>query len=79
MKGSFLGLKRKAMKIFTYEELLAMEQQTNDEYSENDMVIEDNDFIKNNLNRSLFIHIGNGQYILDYEKIEKNTNLICLQ
>ena len=74
----FLGLKRKPVQIFTLEELKDMEQKTNDEYenSDNDMFIEDTDFFKKIINQSLFIHIGNGQYILDYEKIQKNTNLI---
>ena len=74
----FLGLKRKPVQIFTLEELQAMEQKTNDEYenSENEMIIEDIGFFKTIISQSLFIHIGNGQYILDYEKIKKNTNLI---
>ena len=33
----FLGLKRKPVQIFTYEELQAMEQKTNDEYENSDM------------------------------------------
>ena len=74
----FLGLKRKPVQIFTYEELQAMEQKTNDEYenSDNEMIVEDDDFFKKIINQSLFIHIGNGQYILDYERIQKNPNLI---
>ena len=74
----FLGLKRKPVQIFTLEELQAMEQKTNDEYenSDNEMFIEDADFFKTIISQSLFIHIGNGQYILDYEKIQKNPNLI---
>ena len=74
----FLGLKRKPVQIFTLEELKDMEQKTNDEYenSDNDMLIEDTDFFKQIVHQSLFIHIGNGQYILDYEKIQRNTNLI---
>ena len=74
----FLGLKRKPVQIFTYEELQAMEQKTNDEYenSDNEMMVEEGDFFKTIIKQSLFIPIGNGQYILDYEKIKKNTNLI---
>ena len=74
----FLGLKRKPVQIFTYEELQAMEQKTNDEYetSDNEMIVEDDDFFKKIINQSLFVHIGNGQYILDYERIQKNPNLI---
>ena len=74
----FLGLKRKPVQIFTLEDIQAMEQKTNDEYenSDNEMFIEDVDFFKTIISQSLFIHIGNGQYILDYEKIKKNTNLI---
>ena len=74
----FLGLKRKPVQIFTLEEILAMEQKTNDEYenSDNEMLIEDVDYFKPTIKQSLFIHIGNGQYILDYEKIQKNPNLI---
>ena len=74
----FLGLKRKPVQIFTYEELQAMEQKTNDDYenSDNEMMVEDGDFFKMIIKQSLFIPIGNGQYILDYEKIEKNPNLI---
>ena len=74
----FLGLKRKPVQIFTLEELQAMEQKTNDEYdnSDNDMFVEDADFFKTIIHQSLFIHIGNGQYILDYDKIQKNPNLI---
>ena len=74
----FLGLKRKPVQIFSLEDIQAMEQKTNDEYenSETDMMLEDGDFFKTIVNQSLFIHIGNGQYILDYEKIEKNSNLI---
>ena len=74
----FLGLKRKPVQIFTYEELQAMEQKTNDEYenSDNEMIVEDDDFFKKIINQSLFIHIGNCQYILDYERIQKNPNLI---
>ena len=73
-----LGRKRKGFKILTLEDIHAMEQKTNDEYenSEQDMIIEENSFNINILNHSLFIPIGNGQYILDYEKIQKNTNLI---
>ena len=73
-----LGLKRKPVQIFTLEELQAMEQKTNDEYdnSDNDMFVEDADFFKTIIHQSLFIHIGNGQYILDYDKIQKNPNLI---
>ena len=74
----FLGLKRKPVQIFTNEELQAMEQKTNDEYenSDNEMIVEDDDFFRKIINQSLFIHIGNGQYILDYERIQKNPNLI---
>ena len=74
----FLGLKRKPVQIFTLEELKDMEQKTNDEYenSDHEMIIEDGDFSKFIISQSLFIPIGNGQYILDYEKIQKNTNLI---
>ena len=74
----FLGLKRKPVQIFTLEDLQAMEQKTNDEYenSDNEMFIEDADFFKTIISQSLFIHIGNGQYILDYEKIQKNPNII---
>ena len=74
----FLGLKRKPVQIFTYEELQAMDQKTNDDYenSDHEMMVEDGDFFKTIIKQSLFIPIGNGQYILDYEKIEKNPNLI---
>ena len=74
----FLGLKRKPVQTFTLEDIQAMEQKTNDEYdnSDNEMFVEDSDFLKTIIKHSLFIHIGNGQYILDYEKIQKNTNLI---
>ena len=74
----FLGLKRKPVQIFTLEDIQAMEQKTNDEYenSDNEMFVEEPDFFKTIISQSLFIHIGNGQYILDYEKIQKNTNLI---
>ena len=74
----FLGLKRKPVQIFTLEDIQTMEQKTNDEYenSENEMIIEDIGFFKTIISQSLFIHIGNGQYILDYEKIQKNPNLI---
>ncbi len=73
-----LGHKRKPVQIFTLEEIQAMEQKTNDEYenSDQEMCIEDSNFNKTSKYQSLFIHIGNGQYILDYDKIEKNTNLI---
>ena len=75
----FLGLKRKPVQIFTLEELQAMEQKTNDEYenSDNEMFIEDADFFKTIISQSLFIHIGNGQYILDYEKIQKIRIWFC--
>ena len=74
----FLGLKRKPVQIFTLEDIQTMEQKTNDEYenSENEMIIEDIGFFKTIISQSLFIHIGNGQYILDYDKIQKNPNLI---
>ena len=74
----FLGLKRKPVQIFTLEDIQAMEQKTNDDYENSDaeMLIEDGNFNKIVLNQSLFIPIGNGQYILDYDKIQKNTNLI---
>ena len=74
----FLGLKRKPVQIFTFEDIQAMEQKTNDEYENSDaeMFIEDGNLNKIPINQSLFIPIGNGQYILDYEKIQKNTNLI---
>ena len=74
----FLGLKRKPVQIFTLEDIHAMEQKTNDDYENSDaeMFIEDNNFNKITINQSLFIPIGNGQYILDYERIQKNTNLI---
>ena len=78
-KDNFLlGRKRKGVKILSLEEMQAMEQKTNDEYenSEQEMIVEENNFNINILNQSLFIPIGNGQYILDYEKIQKNTNLI---
>ena len=76
---NFLGHKRKAFPLlFTLEDIQVMEQKTNDEYenSEQEMAIEDSNFNINIKNKSLFIPIGNGQYILDYEKIQKNTNLI---
>ena len=76
---NFLGHKRKPMPLlFTLEDIQAMEVKTNDEYenSEQEMKVEDNYFNVNAKNQSLFIPIGNGQFILDYEKIEKNTNLI---
>ena len=79
MKYKFLlGHKRKPVQIFTLEEIQAMEQKTNDEYenSEQEMIIEESNFNINCINQSLFIPIGNGQYILDYNKIKKNTNLI---
>ncbi len=75
----FLGHKRKPIQIFTLEDIQAMEQKTNDEYENSDyqeMCIEDSNFNKISKYQSLFIPIGNGQYILDYDKIEKNTNLI---
>ena len=78
-KDNFLlGRKRKGVKILTLEDIQAMEQKTNDEYenSEQEMIVEETNFNINILNQSLFIPIGNGQYILDYEKIQKNTNLI---
>ena len=73
-----LGNKRKPVQIFTLEDIQAMEQKTNDEYenSDQEMLIEDSDFNKIIISQSLFIPIGNGQYILDYEKIQKNNNLI---
>ena len=76
--NNFLGHKRKPVQIFTLEDIQSMEQKTNDEYenSDHEMIIEDGDFSKFIISQSLFIPIGNGQYILDYEKIQKNTNLI---
>ena len=77
-KNFLLGHKRKPVQIFTLEDIQAMEQKTNDEYenSDQEMFIEDMHFNKNIINQSLFIPIGNGQYILDYSKIQKNSNLI---
>ena len=79
IKNVLLGLKRKPVQTFTMEEIMAMEVQTNDEYENSDaeMHVESSDFAKpNKLVQSLFIPIGNGEYILDYDKIEKNSNLI---
>ena len=78
-KNNFLlGHKRKPIQIFRLEDIQAMEQKTNNDYenSEKEMFIEDSNFNKIVVSQSLFIPIGNGQYILDYEKIQKNTNLI---
>ena len=79
LKNFLLGLKRKPVQTFTMEEIMAMEDKTNDEYENSDaeMHVESSDFAKpTKLAQSLFIHIGNGEYILDYDKIAKNTNLI---
>ena len=73
-----LGHKRKPVQIFTLEEIQAMEQKTNDEYenSDQEMCIEDSNFNKTSKYQSLFIHIGNGQYILDIGNSEVRNLVI---